>query len=205
MFAHWLSVNWFNIVQTIALLATLVIAASALRASGNATRGANLLNVTAANREIWQQIITNPALKRILRPTMATDDEVTNEERRFALQVFQHSGAAYSILQTGAMDALHGYRRDVHDTMELPVFQVVWKEYKKYQQKDYVDFIESCIAGVNLDDPVGRQPKFGLHIIPVRVANMLSLRRHKTIRGPASSTQESQPLPSEPGKDITAG
>lgn len=182
MLAHWIAVNWFNLVQTVALIATLSVAVSALRSSNHATKGANRLAVAAANRDIWQQVITNPALKRVLRPTMAEGDKVTDAERRFVLQVFQHSGAVFATLQMGAMDRLQGYRRDVHDTMQLPVFQIVWNEFRTYQDIAFVRFVDSCIAGVNLDASVGKTSSLrilSLKVRPARSVKSILGRRSK--------------------------
>lgn len=175
MTAHWLSANWFSVIQTIALIITLTITVSALRSSRNATKGANLLALAAAHRQIWQQVITNPNLKRVLRPTMAANESVTDEEREFAVHVFHHSSTAFEILQMGGLPPFEGFRRDAYETMQLPVFQIVWSEYKKYQQGAFVAFIDSCMAGVNLDDSVGRAPRRGLRAIRRQVTHMLPL------------------------------
>jgi hypothetical protein len=194
MTLHWLSLNWFYVVETIALIASLTIAASALRSSGHATKGANLLAVTAAHRNVWQQVLINPALKSVLRPTMTADDSITDEEREFVLQVLQHSEAVFQVLQMGALPPNEGLRRDVYDTMQLPVFQIVWNDYKKYQNTAFVTFIDDCMAGVNLDASVGRVGKMGLLAIRMQVIRKLQLV--KTRRTGSSGPEIAQHPPS---------
>src|SRR5271154_6279099 len=155
---HWLAVNWFNVVQTAAVIATLTVAISALRSSGRATKGSNTLAIVASNRQIWSQLTVNPSLRSVMRQTMGADEEVTDDEYRFVVQVIHHTAISFQLAQTGGINPVEGARRDVHDTMNLPVFKAVWDRNKLYQDAAFVEFFDSCLAGIDLDKPLGRRP-----------------------------------------------
>jgi hypothetical protein len=58
----------------------------------------------------------------------------------------------------GGVSPLEGTRRDVCDTMNRPVFKAVWDINKAYRGADFVDFMENCLAGIDLDKPLGKRP-----------------------------------------------
>jgi hypothetical protein len=155
---HWFTANWFNIVQTVSLVVTLAIAVSALRSSERATKGSNSLAITTNHREIWSQLIANPELQNISRPTMAPGEKIRDDERHFILEVIHHGAASFELAQMGGVNPQQGLRRDIYETLKWPVFRAVWDETKIYQDADFVEFMESCIAGIDLDKPVGRRP-----------------------------------------------
>lgn len=155
---HWLSANWFSVVQTVVLVGTLIVAVSALRSSGQATKGSNTLAIMASNRQIWSQLTTNPELQSVMRPTMSADEAVTDSEYHFVLAVIHHTAISFELAQTGGINVIEGARRDVHDTMNLPVFKATWDKCKAYQNADFAEFMDSCISGVDLDEPLGRRP-----------------------------------------------
>ena len=148
---------WLGLVQTAGLVVTLVIAISALKSSERATKGANALTIATNNRQIWGQLISNPELHGVTRPTMAKDEMVRPDERRFVVEVIHHLAANYEIVRMGGMSAQAGLRQDIHDTFSLPVFKAVWEEFKVYQNQDLAELIDDCIAGIDLDKPVSRR------------------------------------------------
>jgi hypothetical protein len=150
--------DWFSLFQSAVLVATLAVAISALRSSGSATKGNNRLAIVTNNREIWSQANTNPELRNVLRPTMAAGDEVSIIEFTFAIQVISHMAMTFELAQAGSISPIEGARRDVQDTMSYPVFKAVWDNNRKYRSANFVQFVDSCLAGVDLDKPLGKRP-----------------------------------------------
>jgi hypothetical protein len=155
---HWLETNWFSLLQTVSIIGTLSIATIAVRSSGRATKGSNTLAIASSNRQIWGQLITNPVLQSVTRHTMMPGEEVRYDELRFVLQVIHHIETSFELAQTGGIKPVQNMRRDIHATMTLPVFRVVWQDAKAYQDNSFVEFIDSCISGADLDLSVGRRP-----------------------------------------------
>ena len=155
---HWLGANWFNIVQTVALIVTLAIATSALRSSGRAAEGSNMLAILTSNREVWSQLTTNPKLQSVMRPATNANGDVSDEEYTFFLQVINHVRVVFELAQIGGINPVQGTRRDVHDFMNWPVFKAAWDKAKDYQNADFSQFIDNCMAGIDLDKPLGRRP-----------------------------------------------
>jgi hypothetical protein len=89
---------------------------------------------------------------------MSADEEVSSNEHRFVVQVIHHVVTSFELAQMGGINPLEGIRRDVHDFMNLPVFKTVWDRNKVYQNVEFTEFIDSCLAGIDLDKPLGRRP-----------------------------------------------
>jgi hypothetical protein len=181
----WLVDNWFNLVQTLAILVTLALTRSTIRSSARATHAANELAIASANREVWGQLITNPQLATVFREKLDDGEEISGEEERFVLQFIQHLAAGYEILRIGGIPARHGVRRDIHDTMRAPVFQEVWTKYKVYQSPAFVEFVDGCIAGNDLTRPAGRGPSVGFRVvrsIRAAVQSRFSTHRRRSVR-----------------------
>jgi hypothetical protein len=155
---HWLATSWFSLVQTIVLVATLAVAISALRSSGRAAKASNTLAIVANNRQIWSQLTTNHQLQSVMRADMGPNEHVTESEFNFVMQVINQIATVFELVQSGGADSLEGARRDICDTMNLPVFKTVWEMNRAYRGVDFVEFMESCLAGIGLDKPVGRRP-----------------------------------------------
>jgi hypothetical protein len=153
----WLTSNWFSIVETISLVATLTVAICALRPSTKAVKSSVLLNLVNSNREIWGKLVTNPKLQSAVRSTIPAGKSITSEEKQFVKEVILHSLVSFEIAKMGGLTPTQGVRIDIHDTMSLPVFNTVWNELKVYQPKDFVEFIDNCIAGIDLDKPFGQE------------------------------------------------
>jgi hypothetical protein len=173
--------TWFSLLQTVILVGTLTVAISALRSSGRATRGSNTLAIVANSRQLWSQLNTNPALQNVLRPSMAGDDKVSSIEFNFVIQVINHEATTFELAQAGGISPVEGARRDIHDTMGYPVFKFVWDDNKNYRSADFVDFIDSCLAGVDLDKPLGKRTN-QIYLIAKQVCSKAfathSTRRH---------------------------
>ena len=117
-----------------------------------------MLAILASHREIWSQLITNPDLQNVMRPTMSSDEEVTEIEYHFFLQVINHTATAFHLAQMGGISPAEGMRRDAYESMNWPVFKAAWDKNKVYQDANFVKFMDSCMAGIDLDKPVGRRP-----------------------------------------------
>ncbi len=101
---------------------------------------------------------TNPKLQDVMRPTISAGEKVSDDEYRFVVQTIHHVVVSYQLAQMDGINPAEGVRRDVHNTMNLPVFRAVWERNKAYQDTDFVNFIDSCIAGIDLDKPLGKKP-----------------------------------------------
>jgi hypothetical protein len=155
---HSLAANWFNVIQTLVLVATLTVAISALRSSERATKGSNRLAIVANNRQIWGQLTTNYRLQSVMRPTMEPSGHVTESEFNFINQCIGQAAIVFDLVQMGGIGPIEGARRDIHDTFNLPAFKAVWEINKPYRDVAFVEYIESCLAGVDLDKPLAKRP-----------------------------------------------
>lgn len=61
-------------------------------------------------------------------------------------------------MQKGGVDPMEGSRRDVYFIMNLPPFKVVLEKNKIYRGNAFVEFIDSYLAGIDLDKPLAKRP-----------------------------------------------
>src|SRR6266536_387205 len=161
----WLTTNWFNLVQTAGIIASLGVTASALLKQARQTQAQNLLTITEHHRDIWRQPIEQQGLWGILRDEpLSPGEEVPAAQRHFVVQLILHLAASYEAMRLGALTELEGLRADVHDFFAKPIPRQVWEDSKRYQNQRFIAFVESCIHDKHLerrDDGPGRSPDVG--------------------------------------------
>jgi hypothetical protein len=143
---EWISQNWFNLFSAITVIAGLWFTAFSIRADIKTRRIANLLTITANHREVWNKIFINPELKRVLNPAAdPVKHPINEEEEMFVNMVIQHINSVYYALSDQLVIQYEGLRRDVSDFFSLPIPKTVWKKSKKFQNDDFVKFVECAL------------------------------------------------------------
>jgi hypothetical protein len=140
----WICQNWFNLFSAITVIAGLWFTAFSLRADTRTRRIANLLTITANHREVWNKILLNPELKRVLNPAAdPVKQPVNDEEEIFVSMVIHHINSVYYALSDHLVVKYEGLRRDISEFLSLPIPKAVWEKSKKFQNDDFVAFVES--------------------------------------------------------------
>jgi hypothetical protein len=147
----WLESNWFNAIQTIALIATLSLAISVSRSSRQATRMSNMIAIMINRRETWGKLQTNPKLKNVLRDEpLKENEQVTPEEYSFVVDIVNQFLMVYEVSKWDGMPLdQQTHEREIRDIMSRPVFQAAWRVNKGYRKPDFVKFMDRCISGQN--------------------------------------------------------
>ena len=65
-FSGWFADNWFVLLQSAGIIASLVFTFHSLRSQTKASRVSNLLAITESHREFWSELLHRPELKRVL-------------------------------------------------------------------------------------------------------------------------------------------
>jgi hypothetical protein len=89
---------------------------------------------------------------------MAPGERVTESEFSFIVQAINQLQTVFELVQMGGVDPMEGTRRDVSFTMNLPLFKTVWEKNKIYRGAAFVEFIDGCLAGKDLDKPLAKRP-----------------------------------------------
>jgi hypothetical protein len=147
----WIAENWFNVLNGLGVVGSLLFTAVSLRSETKTRRIANLLSLTHNHREIWSELFDHPALARVLDGSAKLEQApITLEEQLYVNMVIQHLGSAYQAIKSGLTIKPEGMRQDVRWLFSLPIPKAIWENIKILQNDDFVEFIEECLS--NLSD-----------------------------------------------------
>lgn len=132
---------WFPIVQTAGIIGGLVFSGLALRTATRSSRTANLIQITAAHRDIWRHYEEHPELAQLFDDTRSGSD-ASEAERLFVSQLILHLAATYEAARSGALVPLEGLALDVRHVFRLPVPFSIWQELRPYQNRAFVKFVD---------------------------------------------------------------
>jgi hypothetical protein len=145
---QWAAENWFNLLSTFGIIASLLFTAVSLHSETKTRRVANLLTITSNHREILKEYLNQPDLARVLDPKADVESQpVTVKEETFVLMVIAHTGGVHEALQDELLIKQEGLRRDVKTFFTLPVPRAVWTKVKLLQNQDFAAFMDSSLNG----------------------------------------------------------
>jgi hypothetical protein len=144
----WISDNWFNLASVVGIIASLLFTAVSLRSETKNRRIESLLFLTESHRELWSRIFDHPELSRVLDENADLKKHpVSLAESIYAGLAIQHLGSAYQAMKGGVMIQQDGLCDDVRSFFALPIPKAAWEESKKFQNDDFVAFVEKCRRG----------------------------------------------------------
>jgi hypothetical protein len=143
---EWLSTNWFELISTIGILASLWFTNASMRSATETQQIANLLTVAANHREIWKEFFRKAELARVLDPAAnLLSHPVSQEEEIFVNLVLVHISNVYYATRDKLFIELEGLQRDISQFLALPIPKAVWNKWKPLQNDDIVAFIDGCL------------------------------------------------------------
>ncbi len=145
----WLANNWFVLLQSVGIIASLLFTAFTIRKETVARRLTDLLTLTENHREIWKQLYDRPELARVT--SLVVDlrrKPPTRDEELFVTLLILHLGTARRAMRHQLVEALGGVRDDVRWFFSLPLPRAIWEKVKPFQEKDLVLFVEECRKAV---------------------------------------------------------
>jgi hypothetical protein len=144
-FYHWLSQNWFALIQTGAMAGGLLLVGVAMLLEARARRVGNLIRLTEQHRELWERMYTDPQLARILNPHAdLSRTPVTAEEELFVIFLILHLSSTYYAMRAGFFQKLRGLRKDIEQFFSLPIPRAVWLKVRDLQDEPFVRLVEAC-------------------------------------------------------------
>ena len=142
----WFLQNWFELFSSLGVIAGLVFTAVSLHSETKTRRVANLLTITSNHREVWRELLIDPALARVLEAAPDLDTQpITAKEQLFVNLVILHVASNYFAMHDQLMVTLEGLRRDVGQFFSRPIPRQVWNTVRNTQNESFVAFIESCL------------------------------------------------------------
>ena len=147
-FGPWIGQNWFVLLQSLAIIASMLFTGFSLRRDARGRRIANLIDLTAGHRDIWaQQFDRRPQLARFLNPKAnVTRKAVTDAERIFVTLIILHLSSVYHALEDALSVTPEGLRQDVKSLFSLPIPNAVWEKIKALQDEEFMKFVDECLT-----------------------------------------------------------
>jgi hypothetical protein len=141
----WLHDNWFNLVQSAAILAGLIFSGLALRQNAAAMKVSTQLAVVTNHRELWQNVVDKPALARIFE--ISPDPDLpTHDEKWFLTLVINHANVAFLALSKNADDRQRqALQDDYRFIFGTPLARKVWAEVRNFQDPGFRDLVDGAL------------------------------------------------------------
>ena len=144
--ANWFTAHWFDLIQSVGIIGSLLFAAYTTHKDECARRIANSIAMNDQYRQIWKEIYEHPKLARVLRRDADLAKEpVSIEEERFVTTLILNLGTAFRAMKYGEFVTLEGLQKDIQGFFSLPIPKVLWTKLKPLQDASFVAFAESCM------------------------------------------------------------
>jgi len=142
----WLASNWFTLIQTAGVIGGLFYSSTALLLDARVRRTEVILALTEAHREIWERLIEQPELTRILDPDAdIRTSPPTHAERRFVLLVILHLDSVRIAIKERAYAASPGMREDLREFFALPIPGAIANSALPYQDSEFQEFLHGVM------------------------------------------------------------
>jgi len=145
-FPPWLGSNWFNLVQTLGVVGTLLFAGIGLHREAKAKEVENVLKLAERHRDLWAGFKGNKELERIFKTDLdLAQNPPTIAESEFLNIVIVHFQTGWWVAGSGGMTKLEEMKLDVSGFFSLPLPRDVWERTKKFRNRRFVRFVESAL------------------------------------------------------------
>jgi hypothetical protein len=139
--------QWFDLLQSAAIVAGLLLNVSVLLEEKKARRLSNLITLTQQHRDIWRDS-TRPELSRLRETNVdLLAHPVTRDEETFVKSVIVQTVCAYQANRLKEVADFGDLSADAGSFFSLPIPGAVWGRVKSLHDSEFVTFVE---AGKNL-------------------------------------------------------
>ena len=146
-FLNWLRDNWFTLFQSLGIIGGLFFTGVALLIDAKVRRVGNLFAVTKQHREIWTALYSRPDLKRVVdEAANLTTQPITDEEELFVNLLILHLASNDHAAKAGMFMLPGELQADITAFFSRPIPRAVWERTKKFQDHDFVSFVEDRIT-----------------------------------------------------------
>jgi hypothetical protein len=142
-FFPWVEENWFDLLQTAAIIGSFV----SIRRDKRKEQVQNLIRFTEEHRELWNRHDTDPALWRVKKEEIdLAKSPVTMHEENFVRDIFNHFRSTFFASERGVYIQPTALPEDIRSFFRLPIPKTVWKRSKTFHDPDFVEFVESHLG-----------------------------------------------------------
>lgn len=143
-----LASHWIEILNAAGIVGGLLFTGLGFWHDQRMRRTEVILSLTESHREIWERMIEQPELSRVLDPSAdIVSKPPTPSESRFVKLVLLHVSASLHAVRNGTYHGSPEMDDDVRSFLSLPIPQVVLKEFLPYQDEAFSRYVERINAG----------------------------------------------------------
>jgi hypothetical protein len=138
-FFHWVEENWFELLQTAAIVGGFVT----IHRDKRKQQVENLIQFTEQHRELWRLHDSDSDLWRVKKDSIDLGAlPVTPREENFVRDVINHLRSTFFASERGAYIQPSALPDDIRSFFTLPIPKAVWKKAKVFHDADFVVFVE---------------------------------------------------------------
>jgi hypothetical protein len=146
-FINWIGEYWFDGIQTVGIVGGLLFAGYTNWKEQQARKISNSIAINEQHERTWDKFYDRPKLARVLATEVDLKKEpVSIEEELFVTRVTLNLSTSFRAIRHGELVKFEGLQKDVKAFFSLPVPQAIWKNLEKFQDKDFVKFVEKAIG-----------------------------------------------------------
>jgi hypothetical protein len=142
----WISEHWFDVLQTVGIIGSLLLAAYTTWKDALARRIGNSIAINGQYRTIWKDIYEHPHLARVLeKDADVAETPISLGEEMFVTTLVAHLSTVFRAMKHGEFVKLEGLEKDIRKFFALPIPKAVWEKLKPLQDASFVKFIETAL------------------------------------------------------------
>lgn len=139
--------TWFDLVQTTAILFTIISGVYALREDKRSRKLGNVISLTANHRELWSLMIQCPKLTRIFSSKVdVVKHPPTSMEEAFVTAVILQTRTVLTARELKLEMGDENLEADVGDFFQNKVPFAIWQRIREYQGEKLIRFIDEAIS-----------------------------------------------------------
>lgn len=143
--SNWFTDHWFDLLQTIGIVGSLLFSAYTTRRDEESRRIANLISINQEHRQIWKELYAHPELSRVTAKNVdLISAPVTDQEEVLVNSLIIHLDTVHRAIRSGLYVKIEGLQADIRDFFSLPIPKAVWNKVKPFQNADFVHYIEAA-------------------------------------------------------------
>jgi hypothetical protein len=142
----WLSIHWFEIVQAVGIISSLLITAAAFRFDTRVRQTEIHMLLTQSHRAIWEKILEQPELNRIFQAKIDLKKSPAKpEEKRLVNLVIMHAITTQEAIRKGVLHKIPGFEDDMRAFLSLPIPRETAIEMLDFQTPANKTFLSNMI------------------------------------------------------------
>ncbi|MBL9171419.1 MAG: hypothetical protein JNN07_27045 [Verrucomicrobiales bacterium] len=143
----WLEGNWFSLVQSLGIIASILLTAATMRRDRTSRRIGDYLALTTEHRELWGDLHRRADLARVVSAEVdLLAQPLSTAEEEFLLLVIVHFHTGWLLAKQGSLVDLEVLAQDARAFFRLPMPKLVWCRTRSVRDPAFVHFIDSACA-----------------------------------------------------------